>query len=201
MRKPVHSNFLELVNISVILCTQNMHTPPARRLQLIFWPQNMLFWGQNGHHGQMDTMFWEWTLGWHHMSRVETCYYFSSVDYYYLFYFFYDGVHSLCRRPLGKILSVLKTPKRLYRLENITRANIRKVVSSKQVKTFGWTVPLTVLKRNSFPNQPDTVKCFLFCRYRGCTGRRVRAWSTTTRSVETCPRWSRPNSTPWTSAR
>lgn len=61
---------------------------------------------------------------------------------------------------LYTVTFVLKTPKCLYRLENITRANIRKVVISKWVKTFGWTVPLTVLKGNSSSNQPDTFKCF-----------------------------------------
>lgn len=59
-------------------------------------------------------------------------------------------------------------------------------------KTFNWTIT----SRTTF-----TLWLLPFCRCRGCTGKRVKAWSTATRWVATCPRCFRPNSTQPTWAR
>lgn len=59
---------------------------------------------------------------------VDRQYGFSSV-----FFGWIDGLHGNQRHPLGRILSVSKTPEHLE-LENVTRASFKKVVRNKWVK-------------------------------------------------------------------
>lgn len=62
-----------------------------------------------------------WTFGW------------QAVWFFFCFFGWIDGLHGNQRHPLGRILSVSKTPEHLE-LENVTRASFKKVVRNKWVK-------------------------------------------------------------------
>lgn len=54
-----------------------------------------------------------WTLGWYHITRMETCSVFLLM--FFFSFFPHVGVHGHCRNQLGGSLSLRETPERLGR--------------------------------------------------------------------------------------
>lgn len=61
--------------------------------------------------------------------------------------------------------------------------------------------PLINAVNMTYMNRQRKLITPFLCLCRGCTGRRVKTWSTTTHSVASFLRWFRPSSMPWTSVR